>query len=189
MKSIEIKGSLRKETGKKGSKSVRNEGNVPCEIYGKENVHFFAPELALKKVVFTPETYLVNITIDGKKYTSVMREIQFHPVTDKILHIDFEEVIDNKMVTVDLPINFEGKSTGVMAGGKLKTNLRKVSVRGLVKDIPHSITIDITNIGIGDSVRVKDLSYKGLSVLNAPNIVVVTVLTTRNVVADEAAAK
>ena len=134
MKTIEIKGSFRTELGKKSSKQIRKAGNVPCVIYGKEqNIHFHAHELAFKNLIYTPEAHLVNLNIDDKVYKAVLKDIQYHPVSDKILHADFIEVFDDKPVIINIPIKVQVIQSGVIAGGKLSIKKRNLKVKGLPK--------------------------------------------------------
>lgn len=187
MKTIEIKGGLRNETGKVGSRLLRRAGQVPCEVYGKENVHIQIDERELGKVVFSPEVYKINLNIDGKNYETVLREIQFHPVTDKIVHVDFEQVDDAKVINIEIPVKYHGTAPGIMAGGKLKTNARKLGVKAAVKNLPEFIDVNMSNLNVGDMIRVKDLKYEGVTITAAPNNVLASVLTSRAVVADAAA--
>jgi large subunit ribosomal protein L25 len=137
MKTIEIKGSLRTELGKKGSRDIRKSGGVPCVIYGQgQNVHFHAPELAFKNLIYTHEAHLVDLNIDNEIHKVVLKDIQYHPVSDKILHADFMEVADDKPVTINIPIKVSGVSVGVIAGGKLTIKKRSLKVKGLPKDLP-----------------------------------------------------
>lgn len=182
MKSIDLKGHLRDELGKKGSKKIRKDGNVPCELYGKENVHFYVSELELRKIIYTPETFLIKLDVEGASYDVVMREIQFHPVTDKPLHIDFEFVSSEHPVKVELPVKTSGTAPGVINGGKLKINIRKILVKGDLDKIPEDITVDISKLRIGHSVRVRDLAFEGVTFLDAPNNVLVAVATARGAV-------
>jgi len=162
MESIALKGSLRKETGKKSSKVIRNEEGVPCVLYGgKENINFFALESDFRQVIFTPHVYIVNIGIEGKSYNAIIKDLQFHPVTDKLLHADFYEVSDKKAITIEVPVKFTGTSVGVREGGKLVMERRKISVKGLSKNIPAEIEIDITDLGIGKSIRAGDIVTDG----------------------------
>ena len=189
MKSIDLKGHLRDEIGKKGSKKIRQEGSVPCELYGKENVHFYVSELELRKVIYTPETFLIKLDVDGTSYDVVMREIQFHPVTDKPLHIDFEFVSSEHPVKVELPVKTSGTAPGVINGGRLKINIRKILVKGDLDKIPEDITVDISKLRIGHSVRVKDLAFEGVTFLDAPNNVLVAVATARGAVDEDEVAE
>jgi large subunit ribosomal protein L25 len=134
MKTIEIKGSLRTELGKKGSKQIRKADGVPCVIYGEgENIHFFAPELSFKNLVYTPEALLVDLNIDGTIYKTVLQDIQFHPVSDKMIHADFIKIFDDKPVAISVPVSVYGNSAGVMAGGKLSIKRRTLRIKGLQK--------------------------------------------------------
>lgn len=188
MKTIEIKGGLRKDIGKVASRLVRRAGNVPCEIYGKENIHIQMDEREVGKVVFSPEVFKINIDIEGKKYDVVLRDIQFHPVTDKIVHVDFEQVDDNKLVNIEIPVKYAGTAPGVMAGGKLKMNARKLSVKSLIKNIPAFIEVNIGSLNVGDSIRVKDVQYEGVTITESPNNVLAAVITSRAVVETPATA-
>ncbi len=179
MQSIQIKGNIRKEVGKKASKSIRNQGNVPCELYGESNIHFYSSSNELKKLTHTDQTYLVDIDLDGKMQKAVLRETQYHPVTDQLLHADFEMVSDKKEVKVSLPVRTTGVSQGVIAGGKLNTNMRKIAVKGLLDKIPNEITVDITDLKIGDKVRIEDINLEGVELTDPSSNVVVAVATTR----------
>jgi len=186
MKTIEIKGSLRTELGKKSSKKVRKEGNVPCVIYGKEqNVHFHAHENTFKNLIYTPDAHLVNLDLDGKEYKVVLQDVQFHPVSDKITHIDFIEVFDDKPLVVSLPIKVTGDSVGVKAGGKLRIKKRHLKVRGYVNDIPENLLIDITDVKIHHSVKVGDLTYDKIELIDPKITTVLSVATSRVVTKEE----
>ena len=186
MKTIEIKGSLRTELGKKSSKKVRKEGNVPCVIYGKEqNVHFHAHENTFKNLIYTPDAHLVNLDLEGKEYKVVLQDVQFHPVSDKITHIDFIEVIDDRPLVVSLPIKVTGDSVGVKAGGKLRIKKRHLKVRGYVNDIPEHLLIDITDVKIHHSVKVGDLSYDKIELIDPKITTVLSVATSRVVTKEE----
>jgi large subunit ribosomal protein L25 len=186
MKTIEIKGSLRTELGKKSSKKVRKEGNVPCVIYGKEqNVHFHAHENTFKNLIYTPDAHLVNLDLEGKEYKVVLQDVQFHPVSDKITHIDFIEVFDDKPLVVSLPIKVTGDSVGVKAGGKLRIKKRHLKVRGYVIDIPENLLIDITDVKIHHSVKVGDLTYDKIELIDPKITTVLSVATSRVVTKEE----
>jgi large subunit ribosomal protein L25 len=180
MKTIEIKGSFRTELGKKSSKQARKAGNVPCVIYGKEeNIHFQAAELSFKNLVFTPEAHLVKLVIDNKEFNVVLKDMQFHPVSDKILHADFVEIFDDKPVVIGIPIKITGDSVGVIAGGKLSIKRRNLKVKGLPKDLPEHLTIDITNLKIHEGVKVGDLSFDKIELLDPKKSMVLTIATSR----------
>jgi large subunit ribosomal protein L25 len=180
MKTIEIKGSFRTELGKKSSKQIRKEGNVPCVIYGKEkNIHFYAPELSFKNLVYTPEAHLVKLNIEDKEYNVVLKDMQFHPVSDKILHADFIEIFEDKPVVIGIPIKVTGDSVGVIAGGKLSIKKRNLKVKGLPKDLPEHLTIDITNLKIHEGIKVGDLLFDKIELLDPKKAMVLTIATSR----------
>jgi large subunit ribosomal protein L25 len=186
MKNIEIEGKLRTEFGKKGANALRANDNVLCELYGgKENVHFYAHENVFKGLVYTPDVHLVKLNIEGKKFDAVMKEIQFHPVTDKLLHIDFVQVFAEKPVVMDIPVKIEGVSAGVKAGGKLKVKRRTLKIKGFTKDFPEHLIIDISNLNIGDSIRIGDLVYNNLEIIDNKRAMIVSVETTRNAQKEE----
>ena len=180
MKSIELKGTVRKAVGKKDSKAVRNGESVPCVLYGgKESVFFSVVERDLKPVLFTPDVCLVDLDIDGKAYKAKIQDLQFHPVSDDVLHIDFYEVTEDKIINIELPVITTGNSIGVKEGGKLVVDKRKLKVRGVVKNLPEVITIDITELSIGKALRVSDLKAEGYEFLDAKSIPVVSIKMTR----------
>ena len=180
MKTIEIKGSFRTELGKKSSKELRKSGNVPCVIYGKEkNIHFFAHENSFKNLVYTPDAHLVKLSIEDKEYQVVLKDMQFHPVKDNILHADFIEIHDNKPVVINIPIKVSGDSVGVIAGGKLSIKRRTLKVKGLAKDLPEGLPIDITNLKIHEGIKVGELAYDKIELLDAKKSMVLTIATSR----------
>ena len=180
MKTIEIKGSFRTELGKKSSKQIRKTGNVPCVIYGKkENIHFHAHENSFKNLVYTSEAHLVKLSIEDKEYKAVLKDMQFHPVIDKILHADFIEIFDNKPVVINIPVKVTGDSAGVIAGGKLSIKRRTLKVKGLANDLPESLPIDITELKIHESFKVGDLSYDKIELLDPKKSMVLTIATSR----------
>jgi large subunit ribosomal protein L25 len=180
MKTIEIKGSLRTELGKKSSKQTRKIGNVPCVIYTKDqNIHFTAPELSFKNLIYTPEAHLVNLNIDNIVHKAVLKDVQYHPVSDRILHADFMEVFEDKPVTINIPIKVSGDSVGVIAGGKLNIKRRNLKVKGLPNDLPEYLKIDITSLAIHESVKVSDLSYDKIELLDPKKLMVLTIATSR----------
>lgn len=180
MKTIEINGSFRKELGKKSSKELRKALNVPCVIYGgKENIHFYTHENNFTNLVYTPEAHLVNLKIEGKEYNLVLKEIQFHPVTDKIIHVDFTEVAENKPVIIGIPIRVVGDSVGIKAGGKLRIRRRRLLVKGFANDIPEFLPIDITEVKIHQSIKVGDLSFDKIELLDPKRSMVLAVATSR----------
>jgi large subunit ribosomal protein L25 len=180
MKTIEINGSFRKELGKKSSKELRKANNVPCVIYGgKENIHFSTHENNFTKLVFTPDAHLVKLNIEGKVFEVVLKEIQFHPVTDKIIHVDFTEVSENKPITIGIPIKVSGDSAGVKAGGKLRIRRRSLLVKGFAGDIPEFLPIDVTELKIHESIKVSDLSFDKIEMMDPKKSMVLTIATSR----------
>jgi large subunit ribosomal protein L25 len=180
MKTIEINGSVRKELGKKSSKELRKANNVPCVIYGgKENIHFYTHENNFKNLVYTADAHLVNLKLEGKEYSLVLKDIQFHPVSDRILHVDFTEVAVNKPVTIAIPIKVSGTSVGVLAGGKLRIRRRSLLVKGLPVDIPEFLPIDITDIKIHQSIKIGDLTFDKIELLDPKRSMVLGVATSR----------
>ena len=180
MKKVSLSGSPRENVGKKDAKKVRREGNIPCVIYGgKEQTHFVVKYLDFEKLVFSPDVFLVNIDVDGKSFHTILQEVQYHPVTDRILHADFMEVSDAKPILVGMPVHLTGDSPGVMAGGQLIKKMHRIRVKGLAKDMPEFIEVDISKLVIGGSVKVKDLEVEKLSFLDPANSVIVRVKTAR----------
>ncbi len=180
MKSIEIKGNLRTATGKQDSKKLRKEEKVPCVLYGGEkNIHFAVLEKDLKKLVFTPNVYLVDLDLDGKKHKAIVQDIQFHPVSDRVIHIDFYEIFEDKKVTIAIPVELQGLAEGVKAGGKLQVLNRKLKVRALYKDLPDTLKINVENVGLGKNIKVGEVSFDNLEMLNSANTVIATVKLTR----------
>jgi large subunit ribosomal protein L25 len=180
MKTLVIKGALREGLGKKESKDLRKQGIIPCVMYGGEkNLHFSAHENQFKKLVYTPEVFLVKLEVDGQAFDAVMQDIQFHPVSDSIIHIDFVQVFPDKKVTVNLPVELTGSSVGIREGGKLRQRRRNLKVNGLIKDMPDRLEIDLSDLDIGDSMKVGDLSYDNLEVLDPPRAMIAGVVSSR----------
>ena len=188
MKSIEIKGSLRTETGKKATHSLRQNNGVPCVLYGMQKdengnqvaTHFTVTVDGLRKLVYTPHIYVVDLNIDGKKVVNaIMKDIQFHPVTDAILHVDFLQINEEKPIVMEVPVQLEGLAEGVKAGGKLALQIRKLKVKALYNIIPERLVINVTNLGLGKTIKVGDLNFEGLTLLNAKEAVVCAVKLTR----------
>ncbi|MDR2802354.1 MAG: 50S ribosomal protein L25/general stress protein Ctc [Prevotellaceae bacterium] len=190
MKTIDVKGTARKDLKKSAVKALRRNEQVPCVIYGNgsKNIHFTVDEKELKNLVYTPNAYLVNLDIDGKVSHAVMRELQFHPVTDKILHIDFYAVDAAKPIAIDVPVTISGNSEGVRAGGKLHILNRKVKVSALPKDLPDALPIDITDLALGKTVTAGDLSFDKVNIITPKTTIICTVKLTRAVVAPAEAA-
>jgi large subunit ribosomal protein L25 len=180
MKSFDLKGTVRTDLGKKATKAERVVDNVPCVLYGTaENVHFITTVSEIRKLVYTPEVYVVNLEIEGKVTKAIMKALQFHPVTDKVLHMDFLAISEDKPVIVNLPVKLEGLAEGVKAGGKLALEMRNLKVKGLYTQIPENIVIDVTELGLGKSIQVAKVSLPNLEILNAKNAVVAQVKLTR----------
>ena len=189
MKTIEIKAVPREHFGKKSTNSLRAEGNVPCVMYRKEeNLHFYAPEKAFRGLVYTPDVFLVNLVVDGNSYNAVMKDLQFHPVSDRLLHIDFMQVSTDSPIILDIPLKITGESSGVKAGGKLRVKRRSLKVKGLTKDLPDHLTIDITGLGIGQSIKIGDLVYEKLEIIDNKRAMVVSVDVSRISLKEEEAA-
>jgi len=180
MKSIELKGTSRESVGKKDSKAIRSNEAVPCVLYGgKDSVYFSVVEKDLKEIIYTPKVYMIALDINGKKHLAKIQDVQYHPVSDAPLHIDFYEVSDDKKIEIQVPVRVEGNSIGVKEGGKLVQDSRKLNIRGLVKNIPDEIVLDITTLGIGKSLRVGDLTHDKVEFLDLKNNPVVSVRLTR----------
>ncbi len=180
MKSITIKGSQRESVGKSSTKALRNAGKVPCVLYGGDKpVHFSADELSFKNLVYTPNVYTASIELGGEKYAAIMQDIQFHPVTDKILHIDFYQLFDDKEVTMSIPVKLEGNAPGVIAGGVLRFPNRHLRIRALPANLPDFITVDISKLTIGDKKYVLDVKNDAFSILHPDNMVVCQVRMAR----------
>jgi len=189
MKAVQLSGSLRTNVGKVNAKAVREKGNVPCVIYGgKEQIHFEADIRAFKPVIFTPNAHIVEIDLGGKVYRTVLQEAQYHKINDKLIHADFLEIQEGKPVTANIPVVIVGQSEGVKKGGKLVVKMRKLKARGIADKLPDTIEIDITKLDIGGSIAVGDINVADTTLLNAKNVSVVSVTTTRAVAAETNAA-
>ncbi|MEO5572647.1 MAG: 50S ribosomal protein L25/general stress protein Ctc [Bacteroidia bacterium] len=189
MKSLTITGSKRTEMSKQAVKQLRGQGGVPCVLYGgKENVHFASPILNFKNLVYTDSVHTVQLSIDGTDYNAVMKDIQFHPITDRIIHIDFLEINPDKEVVIDVPVKLTGASIGVKEGGRLIQKLRKLKISAMWDKLPDNVEIEITPLSIGDSVRVGDLKKDGVTFLDSANNIVVGIRITRAVVEEVVAA-
>lgn len=189
MKAFSISGSLRGNVGKKDAKAVRRAGNIPCVLYGgKEQVLFSINAKEFGKAVFTPEVYLINLNIEGRKFQAIMQEIQWHPVTNEISHIDFIEVLPGKPIVMSLPLKLNGTPAGVLKGGKLNRKFRNLKVKGLAEAIPENITLDISGLDVEQSIKVGEIKIEGLQMLDSLNAVIVSVASTRAVAAEAAPA-
>ena len=197
MKSINITGTARTETGKKAARNIRKVGAVPCNLYGEakgENglpvaKSFTVTQDELRKLVYTPDIYSVNLTIDGQECKAIMKELQFHPVTDQLLHVDFYEITETKPIIMEVPIKLNGLAEGVKAGGKLAAGVRKLKVRAVYTAIPEKLDIDVTHLGLGKTIKVSELSYEGLELVTSPSVVVCQVKMTRSAMSAAAKAK
>jgi len=188
MKSITIKGSQRESVGKVSTKALRNAGQVPCVLYGgDQTVHFSAEEKAFKTLVYTPNVFTATIELEGKTYAAILQDIQFHPVTDGILHIDFYQIFDDKEVTMNIPVQLEGNAPGVLNGGSLRFTNRKLKIKAIPANLPDFLIANISELKIGDKVQVAELETEGLTVLHPETMVVVQVRTSRNTTEDEEA--
>lgn len=186
MKEINLTGQLRSDLGKKASKSLRKEGLIPCNMYGIATTDgkpsafsFTVPMTELRKLIYTPHIYLVNLTIDGKLHTAILKEIQFHPVTDAVLHVDFLEVNEEKPITVGLPVKLVGLAQGIRDGGRMSLSLRKLNVKAPYKSLPEHLDVDVTALTIGKSIKVGQLSYEGLELITGKDVVVCSIKMTR----------
>lgn len=180
MKTLSFKATKRDSGGKKGAKAVRNAGCVPCVIYGGgENIHFSVPEKEVKTLIYTPHSHIVNFDIDGKIEVVVMREVQFHPVRDEILHIDFYRVQEGKPLVMEVPIELKGTAQGVKEGGKLSLSKRKVFISGLVENLPDTVEVDVTNLKLGGSIFVGDLKSDKFTFVTPASAAICAVRMTR----------
>ena len=187
MKEISVSGQKRTATGKKASKLLRKEGMVPCNLYGEvkgkdglpEAMAFQASFTELRKAIYTPHVYVVNLTIDGKEHKAIIQELQFHPTTDALLHADFFEVNETKDITIGIPVKLNGLAQGVRDGGKLNLSIRKIDVTAPYKQIPEVLNIDVTDLQLGKAIKVGALSFEGLKIATSPEVVVCSVKATR----------
>ena len=187
MKEFSVSGTKRAATGKKAAKELRKEGLVPCNLYGEkkgenglpEALAFDIPAAQLRKVVYTPHVYVVNLTIDGEAHKAVMKELQFHPTTDALLHIDFFEVNETKPITIGIPVKLTGHAQGVRDGGRLSQAVRQLNVTAPYKQIPETLEIDVTNLKLGKAIKVAELNFEGLEIATPAQVVVCSVKATR----------
>ena len=195
MKEINVTGKKRTDLGKKASKTLRKEGLVPCNLYGQATadgkpvaMSFACPMTELRKVVYTPHIYVINLVIDGESHTAIMKELQFHPVTDALLHVDFLEVNDQKPITIGIPVKLVGLAQGVRDGGRMNLSIRKINVTAPYQQIPEHLDVDVTALKIGKSIKVGELSFEGLEIANAKEVIVCSIKMTRQAAAAAAAA-
>jgi len=196
MKQISINGTARTDLGKKATKEIRKNGNVPCVIYGEKKdengnplaIHFSVSEKEINKLIYTPHIYLVDINIDGEDHKGILKEVQFHPVKDNVLHVDFLEVHAEKPIVMGVPIAPQGLAEGVRAGGRLITMVRKLNVKALYSAIPEKLNIDVTALQLGKSIKVGDLHFENLELVTPKEVIVCTVKMTRAAMGAAAAA-
>lgn len=180
MKTMTISAERRSELGKKSTRDLRKIDHVPCVMYGgAEVLHFHAHENDFRHLVYTPSAYVVEVDLDGKKHKAVLQELQFHPVSDKLMHMDFVEVFDDKPVTVEIPIKLTGAAIGLKDGGKPRQRRRVLKVRGLLADLPDVLEVDITHVAIGDVIKIGDLSYDNLEILDPSRSMIFAVVSSR----------
>ena len=190
MKEINVTGQKRTDLGKKASKHLRKQGMVPCNLYGeaKEDnkpvaLAFAVAMSDLRKIVYTPHVYVINLIIDGESHTAILKELQFDPVTDAVMHIDFLEVNDQKPITIGIPVKLNGLAQGVRDGGRMNLSIRKINVTAKYQDIPEHLDIDVTALAIGKSIKVGDLHFEGLEMATSKNVVVCSIKATRKSIA------
>ncbi len=190
MKTVSLSGTLRAYVGKKDAKNLRKQGKVPCVIYGgKEQKHFFLDQKDFKKIIFTPEVFVIKIDLDGTVYETILQDVQYHPVSDKVLHADFLELTPGRAVTLAIPVQLEGTAPGVVKGGRLQLKLRKLRLKGQVENMPEHVVLDISKLDIGKSIKVKDITFENIQMLDPANAVVVSVKAARGISAAELAAE
>ncbi len=190
MKEINVSGQKREDLGKKASKHLRKEGLVPCNLYGEQKedgkpvaLAFAAPMSELRKIVYTPHIYVINLNIDGEHHTAILKELQFHPVTDALLHVDFYAVNDQKPITIGIPVKLVGLAQGVRDGGRMNLSVRKINVTAPYQQIPEHLDIDVTKLKIGKSIKVGQLSFDGLTMATPKDVVVCSIKMTRSATA------
>ncbi len=180
MKTLKIEGQKRESLGKKGAKKLREQGLVPGVLYGKENaIHLTVPFSELRHFVYTPSVFLIDLVIEGETHKAMIQDLQWHPVDEQILHIDFLKIEEDKPVKIGIPVITKGLAKGIKAGGKLKVNMRKLRIKALAADLPDTIEIDVTNLFIGDSIKVGELQREKLEFLDNKSNLIVGVISTR----------
>ena len=181
MKSFDLKGTVRTEVGKKSTNELRKNNGIPCILYGieKEAKAFAVTVDAVRKLVYTPDIHFVNLTIDGVECKAVLKDIQFHPVKDTILHMDFLQIVEDKAIVMEVPTVLTGLAAGVKLGGKLQQAIRKIKVKAVYANIPEKLTVDVTELGLGKSIKVGELSFEGLELVTPAQTVVCSVAATR----------
>ena len=187
MKEINVKGTARAAFGKKAAREIRKANAVPCNLYGEAKDENGAPVALpftvtndeLRNLIYSPDIYAVNLNIDGKECKAILKEIQFHPVKDNVLHVDFYEITDTKPIVMEVPIKLNGLAEGVKAGGKLALQMRKIKVKALYNVIPEKLIINVSHLGLGKTIKVGELSFEGLELISAKEAVVCAVKLTR----------
>ena len=188
MKTIEIKGTARVAGGKKAAKQLRKQGVIPCNLYGElkdekglpKAYSFAATEAELRKLLYSPDIYTVKLDVDGQQCLAILKEAQFHPVKDNVLHVDYYQITDKKPIVMEVPIKLNGLAEGVKAGGKLAASVRKLKVKAVHTAIPERLDIDVTHLELGKTIKVGELSFEGLELVTSPSVVVCQVKMTRN---------
>ncbi len=180
MDSINIKGYKRESMGKQSSKTLRRDAKTPCVLYGgKDRIHFYVPMAYLKDIIYTPKVNFINIDVDGKTYRTILQDVQFHPVSEVVVHMDFLEVFEDKKIKVMIPMAFKGESPGVLKGGLLTKNIKKIPILSLPKDIPNKIEVDISKIELGSTAKVKDIEAGNYEILMPKQSPVAAVIVPR----------
>ena len=187
MKEVEVKGQKRADIGKKAAKAMRKEGLIPCNIYGEakdENgaplaMSIACPMSELRKIVYTPHIYVIKLVLDGEEHTAILKELQFHPVTDALLHVDFYEINESKPVTVGIPVKLVGLAQGVRDGGRMNLSIRKINVTAPFQQIPEHLDVDVTALKIGKSIKIGELSFEGLEIATPKEVIVCSIKMTR----------
>lgn len=180
MKTYELKAQVREDLGKRANKALRKQELIPAVIYGPEkNTNLTLNVIDVRNMIYTPDIYIIDLNIDGEVRKCIIQELQFHPVTDNVLHIDFLEVFDDKPIVIEVPVSLDGLAAGVRAGGKLSMEMRKLKVKALYKDIPDRLHIDVTKLKLGKTIQVGELSFENIELLNAKKAVVAAVRLTR----------
>lgn len=183
MKSVSLSGTTRSCVGKKDARNHRREGLVPCVMYGgKEQIHFVVNEKELMKLLHTPVVTLFDLNIEGKTFPTLVQDVQYHPVTDRLLHVDFKQILPEKQVTIGVPIRITGTSPGVLRGGKLVKKMRKLTIKALVQHLPDEMVVSIDTLDIGQTLKVSDMTMENVTFLDAPSSVIVSIRTARTVV-------
>ncbi len=186
MRTIEIIGYKRANLGKSDAKRLRVDGNVPCVLYGGgEQIHFYAPMILFRDLVYTPNAAFIKLNVEGDEYNAILQDVQFHPVNELILHADFLELQEGRMIKMDIPFHFTGEAPGLQQGGKLMVKLRNVAIKALPKYMPEFIDMDVSSMELGDSIKIKDIEEKDFAVLNNPRISIATVSVPRMILEEE----